>query len=186
MTTAPAAAPRTATTHRIRCSARPCPVTPPTRRPVGYKYSIVPVRTMILGTAGAPSQPCVIGVEDLRRLVARPRLLERFDAKGGVQGVGVPQHRRARPQEAFTRGPTRRPDWPLPLVSEEAGWRWQRRWPRLPGSAHDLKGPGATDILYILDAENGKVVAISDHLGKEVYPAFFSAVPDEPFYYRKE
>ena len=53
-------------------------------------------------------------------------------------------------------------------------------------SAHDLKGPGATDILYLLDTESGKVVAISDHQGKEVYPAFFSAVPNEPFDYRKE
>ena len=59
-----------------------------------------------------------------------------------------------------------------------------RRW--LMVSAHDLKGPGATDILYLLDAGNGKVANLSDHLGKEIYPPIISASPDEPSYYRKE
>ncbi len=53
-------------------------------------------------------------------------------------------------------------------------------------SVHDLKGPGATDILYLLNPESGKVMNFSDHLGKEVYPFLASAVPDEPFYYRKQ
>ncbi len=62
--------------------------------------------------------------------------------------------------------------------------KYGRRW--LMVSAHDLQGPGATDLLYLLDAESGKVVDFSDHLGKEAFPPFISAVPDEPSYYRKE
>jgi hypothetical protein len=62
--------------------------------------------------------------------------------------------------------------------------KYGRHW--LMVSAHDLKGPGATDILYVLDLESGKVAAISDHLGKEVYPPLISAVPDELSNGRKE
>jgi hypothetical protein len=62
--------------------------------------------------------------------------------------------------------------------------KYGRRW--LMVSAHDLQGPGAVDVLYLVDPESGKVESFSDHLGKEVYPALLSAVPDEPFYYRKE
>jgi hypothetical protein len=59
-----------------------------------------------------------------------------------------------------------------------------RHW--LMASIHDSRGSGAVDILYLLDTENGKVEAFSDHMGKEVYPPLISAVPDEPFYYRKQ
>jgi hypothetical protein len=59
-----------------------------------------------------------------------------------------------------------------------------RRW--LMVSIHDGVGPGATDLVYLLNAENGKVVDFSDHLGKEAYPPLVSAQPAEPFYFRKE
>jgi hypothetical protein len=62
--------------------------------------------------------------------------------------------------------------------------KYGRHW--LMVSAHDLKGPGATDILYVLDPESGKVAAISDHLGKEAYPPLISAVPEELSNGRKE
>ncbi len=59
-----------------------------------------------------------------------------------------------------------------------------RRW--LMVSVHDNLGPGATDLTYLLDAESGKAMNFSDHLGKEAYPPLVSAVPDEPSCFRKE
>ena len=53
-------------------------------------------------------------------------------------------------------------------------------------SIHDGVGPGATDLVYLLNAETGKVVDDSDHLGKEAYPPLVSAQPEKPLYFRKE
>ncbi len=53
-------------------------------------------------------------------------------------------------------------------------------------SIHDGLGPGATDLLYLLNAETGKVMDCRDHLGKDAYPPLVSAQPSEPFYFRKE
>jgi hypothetical protein len=59
-----------------------------------------------------------------------------------------------------------------------------RRW--LMVSIHDAMGAGATDLVYLLDADKGKVVEFNDHLGKETYPPLVSAQPAEPSYFKKE
>ncbi|HEY5038664.1 MAG TPA: hypothetical protein VIJ93_06280, partial [bacterium] len=47
-------------------------------------------------------------------------------------------------------------------------------------------GPGARDILYLLNAETGKVIAWSDRPEKGDYPALLKAVPDIAVYQKKE
>lgn len=47
-------------------------------------------------------------------------------------------------------------------------------------------GKEARNVIYILSAETGKVVAWNDHDDKGGYPSFFKAVPDKAEYFKKQ
>jgi hypothetical protein len=54
-------------------------------------------------------------------------------------------------------------------------------------SAHFAGGrENAKDLVYLLNADTGKVLAWSDHLDKGAYPPFEKVVPDTPSYFRKQ
>ncbi len=47
-------------------------------------------------------------------------------------------------------------------------------------------GPESRNVIYLLNAETGKVTAWNDHDDKGGYPAFLKAVPDKAEYYKKQ
>ncbi len=46
--------------------------------------------------------------------------------------------------------------------------------------------PGAKDMVFLLNAESGRLMAWSDHLERGAFPPFIKVVPDTPSYYKKQ
>ncbi len=55
----------------------------------------------------------------------------------------------------------------------------------LMAAVHWAGGSGAQDVIYLLNAETGKVISWSDRPEKGSYPSFHKAVPDLPLYGHK-